>query len=259
MSDTFFTIVTSTLNSGDRLAATACSIVNQTCKSIQWIVVDGASTDNSIDVVNSVQSIDVQLISEKDKGIYDAWNKALPLVEGRWILFLGAGDRLYHSGTLEKVFLHLTHPDAINSSICYGSVMRVSTISDDHGFLDAKKWRGVDAPWLVGRPIIPCHQGVFHRSSIFSNGRTFDESMKIAADSEIVLGELISNRSYDLNMPVTKMLSGGISDDKQYRAQMVWEVIKVNHRVGIFYRRPVLQVSLLAYSWIKYSLLKVYD
>lgn len=254
MPEFFFTIITSNLNSGDALETTARSIHEQTFKNIQWIISDGLSNDNSIQKIKDIPLKNTIIRSEKDTGIYNAWNKALKHTEGQWVIFMGAGDTFYSDTTLENIHAWIANNAAPEDTICYGSVLRVSESDSQNGTLDEKKWLGVGEPWTLGRPSIPCHQGVLHRHTLFAKHPFYDESFRIAADSEIVLRELIAGHGKDMNILVTKMLSGGISDNKKYRAKLVFEIIKVNWKVGIFFKRPLLQVALLVVSWLKYSL-----
>lgn len=102
-----FTIVTSTFNAATSLPVTARSLACQTCRDFEWLVMDGASPDGTAEVARGFGDMVTRLVSEPDSGIYDAWNKALPLVRGQWVLFLGAGDTLYADDALEKVAAEL--------------------------------------------------------------------------------------------------------------------------------------------------------
>ena len=125
-------------------------------------------------------------ISEPDKGIYDALNKALSLILGKWVIFLGAGDTLIDTHTIEKC-IPLLAAAASDITIAYGGVLWVTQIEDSDGYLCYEHWRGIDGPWIAARPAMPSHQGIFHHSSLFSNGFRFDTRFRIAADGELVL------------------------------------------------------------------------
>lgn len=258
MPNYFFTIITSNLNSANDLAATAKSIEQQTFKNLQWIISDGASTDNSIKLIEPFQPKNTLIYSSPDTGIYNAWNKVLPQIEGKWVIFLGAGDTFSNNCVLEKVFNWMNIYINNQDTICYGSVLKVPHPTATTGLVDDKKWRGINSTWSLGRPAIPCHQGIFHRASLFQHPPTYDESFRIAADSEIVLRELMADRGKDMNILTTHMLTGGISSNKKYRALLVFEIIRINWRTGIFFKRPFLQMSILLGSWVKYSILGMY-
>lgn len=81
--------------------------MNQTFKDKEIIIIDGFSTDGTINKINELKKNFSKVIIEKDKGIYDAMNKGLRLSEGEWILFLNSGDILFNSSTLENIFKKL--------------------------------------------------------------------------------------------------------------------------------------------------------
>lgn len=248
-----FTIVTSTYNAGEALATTARSLQSQTCRDFEWLVMDGASTDGTVAIARSFGELVTVLVSEGDTGIYNAWNKALPLVRGEWVLFLGAGDTLYASDTLEKVgaILEGFGPDITTA---YGIV----TVADTAAGIDLRvrdlAWRGLRGPWGGGRPLLPCHQGVFQRASVF-HGFRFDERCRISADNEILLRELVRGRGAKLELMVARFEGTGISSKPQNRLRMVCESVYINWKIGIFRARPIYQLAVLALNVAKHGLL----
>jgi len=88
-------IVIATYNAGKHIEDCLLSIINQTTdRSIQLIIIDGKSTDNTLAILKKYDAYIDVLLSEKDKGIYDALNKAIPYLKGRWVYFMGSDDRL---------------------------------------------------------------------------------------------------------------------------------------------------------------------
>ena len=130
------TIITSTLNSLLLLEHTADSIFRQGFKDWQWIIVDGDSSDGTKEWLEDIAGMrrNVKFISEPDQGIYDAWNKALPLVRGAWVIFLGAGDKLKSQDVLQKCvrYLEKISPEI---NLAYGSVEYIKDIEDSSGTL----------------------------------------------------------------------------------------------------------------------------
>lgn len=248
-----FTIVTSTFNAGQALATTARSLQVQTCRSFEWLVMDGASTDDTVAVAESFADIVTVLVSEKDTGIYNAWNKALPLIRGEWVVFLGAGDALYAPETLEKVATALDDlgPD---TTTAYGIV----TVADTEAGIDLRVrdpvWRGLRGPWGGGRPLLPCHQGVFQRASVFQDFR-FDERCRISADNEVLLRELVVGRGTKLEVMVARFEGAGISSKPENRLRMVSESVYINWKLGIFRARPIYQLAVLALNAVQHGLL----
>jgi len=249
----FITVITSTLNVLPLLRHTAASIWEQTYSDMQWIIVDGASTDGTVEWLkeNCAQRLNCSYITEPDEGIYDAFNKALPLIQGEWVIFLGAGDTLADLHTLEKCVGLLSNVSAY-ITIAYGGVLWINHINDKDGYLCYEHWRGLDGPWIAARPAMPSHQGVFHRSILFKQGFRFDTRFRIAADGELVIRELLGNRGSDLGVVVAHMLQGGTSTNRLNKLRLVKESIHINSKLGIFWHRPFLQVAVLASNILKH-------
>lgn len=110
-------IVTISYNRGYEIERTIESVINQTYENIEYIIIDGASTDNTIDIINNYRDHVDCLISEPDKGIYDAMNKGISHASGDYIMFINAGDALYDNNTITN-FVAKIEPDAV---IAYGT------------------------------------------------------------------------------------------------------------------------------------------
>lgn len=96
-------IITVCYNAQNEIAATLKSVKEQTFKGYEYIIVDGASKDNTLKVIADSGVTPTHLVSEKDKGIYDAMNKGLALAKGDYLMFLNAGDSLYSPSTLQQI------------------------------------------------------------------------------------------------------------------------------------------------------------
>lgn len=90
----FISIITATLNAEDKIIPTIKSLENQTDKNFEWIISDGASIDNTVNIIKAVKNLNIKIISEPDFGLYDAINKAIKISCGDYYLVLGAGDLL---------------------------------------------------------------------------------------------------------------------------------------------------------------------
>ena len=240
----FFSIITSTYNAAVALPETARSLAQQTCQDFEWIVMDAASTDGTADVARSFGRLATVVVSEPDSGIYEAWNKALARVRGKWLLFMGAGDALYAADVLEKVAKLLENVGP-NITTAYGDV----TVYDAGTGMDTRVrshvFQGLDGPWGGGRPLLPCHQGVFQRAEVFENFR-FDQRCRISADNETLLRELLAGRGQKLDLMVARFESGGVSANPKNRLRMVSESVYINWKIGIFRWRPAYQLAVLA-------------
>lgn len=246
-----FTVVTSTFNAGALLPDTARSLQCQSYRNFEWIIVDGASTDDTVEKARGFGDLVSLLISEPDTGIYSAWNKVLPRITGDWVLFLGAGDELYDGKTLGKLAETLSTLPA-DFSIAYGNVVEVDERTSQPVRVRSESWRGLDGPWVAGRPELPCHQGAFHRATLFADGFRFDIRCKIASDNEIMLREFLRGHGVKLELVVARFRMGGLSYTRVNRLRMVAESVYINIKVGIFFRRPVYQMAVLASNLIKH-------
>ncbi|SFK33154.1 glycosyltransferase family 2 protein [Methylophaga sulfidovorans] len=202
-----FTIITSTYNCADLLRKTADSIRNQTYPFKQWIIADGASEDRTLEVVNQNNDVVTNLISEPDTGIYQAWNRALKLIEGDWVIFLGAGDYFYSHQTLEKIAGKLTNIDQ-NIHLAYGDVHLI-----DKNDQQLCVYGQISEGWEFLRPKLPPHQGTFQRAKLFESEKVFDESYKIAADSKFLIKALVISTLEYLSEPIVCMDASGVSSN----------------------------------------------
>lgn len=247
-----FTIVTSSLNAIELLESTATSILSQSIDNWEWIIVDGASSDGTnqwLQVLAS-SSANVKVISEPDCGIYDAWNKALPFVEGEWVLFLGAGDKLRSDTVLERC-AKLLESVPLSLNLAYGRVALIDNVANTDGELCDQGWEGRTGPWGHGRPSTPNHQGIFHRASMFTEGRKFDTSYRIAGDTAFILPELLQHGGAALNLTIALMLKGGVSGKPEAKLQMLKEIFRINRQTGLARSRVYYQYPAFCYQYLK--------
>ena len=156
MKSPFFSIIIATFNAEQTLEKTLSSIVNQQFKDLELIIIDGRSTDQTLSIIKQFSAGDsrIKVLSEPDKGVYDALNKGINLANGKWLYFLGADDFFYSDDVLEKLQAVTANTTA---SIIYGNAWY-----EQYGkFYDGK----FTISKLLTRNI--CHQAVFYRSEVF--------------------------------------------------------------------------------------------
>ena len=165
------TIVSVVFNAVNDIEKTIQSIINQTYNDIEYIIVDGESSDGTIDILKSYESKISKLIIEKDKGLYDAMNKSLDFATGDYLIFINSGDTFVTPYVVEGVVNSLKFNDAVY----YGDVIFLNTKEKSATFFGGYfgKHR------LCMKNI--CHQAIFYPKSVYKT-RKYDLTYKIFAD-----------------------------------------------------------------------------
>jgi len=232
-SNPLITIITSSFNDRDALLVTIDEVSRLKGVMVEHVIVDGGSTDGTIEVLkNSAHSV-TRWISEKDSGIYDAWNKGLELANGKYIAFLGAGDKYVDGGLLSLVECAISNPDA---DFISGKVIIES--------LD-KSPRIIGSAWCwdtFKRHMNTNHVGALHSRRLFDRYGKFDSSYRIAGDYEMLLRPKSDLQTAFVNRVTAVMLGGGIS-------QINFNVLKEVRRAKMQHKTTSLFIATLDY-WI---------
>ena len=200
------TVVTVVYNDSNNIGRTIYSVLSQQHIDLEYIVIDGCSTDGTMEVVTKYKDRIRKLISEKDSGIYDAMNKSLDLANGRWVLFLNSGDILAGTYVLSKLQNYLE----FDVDILYGDVW-----IDRSGDRKKRKGRGVNELWK-GLPF--SHQSAVVRTDLLRSIK-FNTKWNIAADYNFFC-ECASRKvkfKY-IDLPISIVTSGGKSDKERVNA-----------------------------------------
>lgn len=202
------TLIVAVLNGAASLQRCLDSVTSQVYINRQLVVIDGGSTDATVDILHANNDSIDYWESRPDRGIYHAWNKALQHAEGDWVCFLGSDDYLWSADTLQRMSTHLT---SARARIVYGQMALVNR----HGQvleLMGQPWPQVRRELLLGLNYIP-HQGVFHYRSLLA-GRRFDETFRIGGDYELLLSELKQADAYFVEDTVVAAHQvGGVASD----------------------------------------------
>lgn len=192
-------IITVNLNNCEGLQKTIDSVICQTFRDFEWIVIDGGSTDGSKELIEQYADHFAYWVSEPDKGIYNAMNKAIKVAKGEYLQFLNSGDWLANSTALQDVFN--TNPSA---DFVYGNhIERDGSIEAGPEPLTFQR---------MYRSTI-CHQDVFHSKRLFAE-RQYDENYKIASDWKFLFEGIVRNKAtYQKVNVVVSGLQEGISYD----------------------------------------------
>lgn len=198
-------IITVCYNSAKTIQDTIESIKHQTYSDIEYIVIDGCSTDNTLDILKSYSDFIDVLISEKDKGLYDAMNKGLKHATGDLIGILNSDDILADSHVIEKVVNMAQNADGVYGDIGFydATLTKKSRHYSSKGFHKAKFSRG----------FMPAHPSCYLKKSLIEQVGLYSLDFKIAADFDfLVRAFAVPNTSFNyLPEEIVKMRVGGIS------------------------------------------------
>lgn len=167
-----FSVIIPTYNVSKKVSQALDSILGQTHNDYEVIIVDGASTDNTLEVIKNYRENFGRRLrwkSEADKGIYDAMNKGIDLARGEWLYFMGSDDSLYSNDVFEKISKEVRKNDL---DVIYGSVMWGNT---------GKVYDGRFSLFKLMRKNI-CHQAIFFKRSVFQRFGKYDLKYRVLAD-----------------------------------------------------------------------------
>jgi hypothetical protein len=160
-------IITAVLNGSETLAKTIESVIVQTYPHKEFIVIDGGSTDETLNILRKFDCAIDYWISEPDNGVYDALNKGIGLARGEWLYFLGADDSLVDPWVLERIFSTPRTAKMIYGNVYFGPGRAV--------------YDGVFTRQKLALKNI-CHQSIFYRKELFEKFGTYEQDYRLLAD-----------------------------------------------------------------------------
>lgn len=171
-----FSVITVTYNAEAVLEDTIQSVISQTYHPVEYIIIDGASKDNTLSIINRYKERISRIVSEPDKSLYDAMNKGIKLATGDYLCFLNAGDRFHEDGTLQQAVHSITGSEL--PDILYGET---AWIDKEGRFL---RMRRLSAPeeltWKSFKQgMLVCHQAFFAKTSL---AESYDLKYRFSAD-----------------------------------------------------------------------------
>jgi glycosyltransferase involved in cell wall biosynthesis len=234
-------IVIPTFNSAATIGRCLGSIGNQAFGDFEIVVQDGFSTDNTLDLVREFQQanrqIEVRIESARDRGPYDAMNRAVSRARGTWLYFLGSDDELNDENVLKEA-LSPEHVD--NNDVLYGNVRVVG-----------------DCPWVAHDSIYDgpfdllkllraniCHQAIFYRADLVRRAGTFNLDYAVCADWDFNLRCWAVTKFKYIDLVVAKFYGGGISSGQQREEQFQRDIgIQVVRDFGFSLLNPLVNDS----------------
>lgn len=202
-------IITATYNSGATLKDTFESILAQSYKNVECIVVDGNSKDNTLDIIKKYEprfNGRMKWISEPDRGIYDAMNKGIDLAGGDIIGILNSDDFFSADDVLEKVVDNISEVDAVYGDIHY---VNNSNLEKTVRYYSSRRF----SPWKMIMGFMPAHPSFYCHRELYDKYGKFDPDLPVAADFELLLRFIYINKIKTRYIPqdFVTMRTGGAS------------------------------------------------
>lgn len=223
-------VVTVCLNAEADIEATILSVIEQNYPNLEYVVIDGKSTDGTIAIAQKyIDRIDV-FQSLADEGIYDAMNNSIHFCTGEWVIFMNCGDTFLGPNALKRMFSH----EVINSDIVYGNNLYVDAEGVEHYHLaedfesiwDKLVHQDRQLNWLSG---LPCHQSIAVRKNLLEEIK-FDTSFMIAADLDFLFKARGKGaRFFHSNELISIYWTGGFSKQKEDLCHREWITIAQNY------------------------------
>ena len=201
-------IITATLNNRDTIEDCLNSIYNQSYKDIEHIIIDGGSSDGTLEFLSNYKNSSI-IVSEPDDGIYYALNKGLILASGDIIGFLHADDIYADKTVIDKI---VSNFERHNVESCYGDLIYVSKKNTEK---TVRYWKSCTyKKGLFQKGWMPPHPAFFVKKSVYDQYGCFDTNFRIAADYEIMVRFLERNgvSTFYINKVLVKMRTGGTSN-----------------------------------------------
>ncbi len=215
-------IITVCKNDAKNLEKTILSIINQSFKDFEYIIIDGASNDYTIDVINIYKPFITKFISEPDTGIFNAQNKGIGYSEGEFICFLNAGDFFTNKEILQNIF-----DTAPTADIIYGDI----NYKFNNGFIYRKKSfkKLTQLKFLVES--LP-HPSCFIKKTVFEKIGLMDENFKMTADYEFFLRAIFKYNcsSQYVSIPVAVFNLQGLSSKFEHSLEAKSERNKIQQK-----------------------------
>ena len=204
----FLSVVIPTYNSERTIERCLSSLISQTYCDFEICIIDGASSDGTVTKANNFRSYfnHIRIVSEKDKGTYDAMNKGIDIAQGDWIYFLGSDDEIHDENVFSDIF-KIT--PAKNCEIIYGNV-RIN--GDTPWAKDGQIYDGeFNIKQLLTKNI--CHQAIFYKKKLFNKLGKYNLRYPVCADWELNFRFFPRAKSKYLDRTIANFYGGGISSE----------------------------------------------
>ncbi len=213
-------IITVVYNAVKVLEETIISVISQNYSNIEYIIIDGGSHDGTLEIIQKYDSQITHWLSETDKGIYDAMNKAIHLATGIYVNFMNAGDKFASSEILKQVI----QQSNVNSDILYGGVETILP--------NLKKIKPIAEADTLWKGMTICHQAVFSRLELHKKHVFNFEKYPLVADYDFLYAQYFQNKKFQkINMIIVVFNGMGVSGHAGVGLQKAFlKVLKSYHQ-----------------------------
>lgn len=246
-------IVTVVYNGEKYIEETIQSIINQTYDNVEYIIIDGGSTDSTLEIIKKYEYAIDYWVSEKDNGIYDAMNKGIDTASGEWINFMNAGDIFFVFDMLDKIFVKNVFQ---NIDIIYGDVQ-----VDYGGFQKEIKAKDIK---LLHMGMIFSHQSCFIRNSYHKQNK-YDLKYKIAADFNLIYAAYLEKCTFKyINNIISKVIPDGLSDSNHLKVHKeVFNIVNkkeflLQHKILYYWTYCKIIIKYIIGNKIVYEIKKIF-
>ncbi len=234
-------IVTVVYNNDKHIERTLLSVINQTYTNIEYIVIDGNSSDGTTSIIKKYEGKISQWISESDNGIYDAMNKSIKMCTGDYLMFLNSGDELYEPFTIAKIFANYKDAD-----IYYGET---EIYSEDWISMGGRRLKApISLNWKsLKKGMLVCHQSFIVKRKI---APLYDLKYKLTADFDWMLKCLKkSNKVENTNIYISKFMTGGKSRQNTFKSlKERFEIMVRNYGItDVLFCHLIISIKFFAY------------
>ena len=198
------TVITIVFNSKDLLEKTILSVLGQDYKFVEYIIIDGGSTDGTVDIIKKYNDRLAYWVSERDSGLYDAMNKGIRQAKGDYLWFINSGDQIYSTETLQLLF----EDKAIYPDVMYGQTVMIDSGANEIGTRRLKPPKNLT--WKsLGMGMLVSHQSILVKRDIVP---FYDLKYKFSADFDWMVKVLKRAKSIqNTDLILSKFLDGGLT------------------------------------------------
>lgn len=242
----FFSIITVCYNEEKNIEKTCKSIFKQTLKNFEWIVIDGKSIDNTLNIIKKYNKCITSLVSERDDGIYNAMNKGIKRAKGEYVLFLNGGDQLKDKNVLQKVS-DFIKGDNQKTNIYYGDMLY------DDGELVSYKTSTLNEKFFIKKSI--SHQATFIKKNLLIKHKGYSEKYKIVSDYDFWIKTIIKEKAKTKYLPIVISIfdQNGMSSNYKLAKKQIKERTEVLMKYKLINKRQAIIAKI---KWLFLTILK---